>query len=516
MITVLIPLYNGIEFLKEAVDSVIAQTYTNWEIIIGVNGHPQGSPIFLSASLIASQSASLTATDKIRVIDLYDLPVAGKSEAMNEMVKYANYPYIAILDADDFWLPNKLEKQIQWVQKGYDVVGSQCVYFGERLVGMSPTIPLGDISNHDFFAANPVINSSAIVKKEYCWWDGSRHLTGIEDYDMWLRLRRQYKRFYNCPEVLIRHRIHSSSAFNSQGNGDRVPELVASYRRRPGYYRIRVFSSFGISENCKPVFERLCETDKMENYGPDKDIYFVDDDTYTHIILMNTPMPNLLVPKERVVGLAFEPPAFMMGDISRGFLEFAQHRVGKYLIGDATGLPAPFVTSYCYQWHITPPDREPVKDKLMSIMVSEKQQAPGHKYRHELVRAILSTNFNVDIYGKGCRFYSPADPRIKGEFTDDEPYEHYHYHICIENFQTPNYTSEKYTNAVLWGTTPIYWGAKNPIFPEYTIALSGDVIKDMIMIRDILTNPDTLKKKMDGAAVRRKLNILRNLDAVFS
>jgi hypothetical protein len=132
------------------------------------------------------------------------------------------------------------------------------------------------------------------------------------------------------------------------------------------------------------------------------------------------------------------------------------------------------------------------------------------------VRAILATDLNIDIYGRGCSYYT-GDPRIKGQFSnDDELHRVYHFHICIENFQTEAYTSEKYTNAVLWGTTPIYLGAKNPLFPDYTITLSGDVTKDMALIRDILYHPTQYKRKIDQNVVRPKLNLLKNLDEIFS
>ena len=75
---------------------------------------------------------------------------------------------------------------------------------------------------------NPIINSSSIVKKELCWWDVS--FDGIEDYDLWLRLRNQNKRFYNSPAYLVKHRIHYSSSFNFNGNSNRVPELLEKHR----------------------------------------------------------------------------------------------------------------------------------------------------------------------------------------------------------------------------------------------------------------------------------------------
>jgi hypothetical protein len=148
-------------------------------------------------------------------------------------------------------------------------------------------------------------------------------------------------------------------------------------------------------------------------------------------------------------------------------------------------------------------------------MVSQKTEAPGHLYRHELVRAILATDLDIHIYGRGSQFYN-GDSRVKGEFNDDEPYERYQFHICIENFQTEAYTSEKYTNAVLWGTTPIYWGARTPLFPENTIVLSGDVIKDIILIRDIVNNPAQYKREFNQTVVRSRLNLLKNLDEIFT
>ena len=280
--------------------------------------------------------------------------------------------------------------------------------------------------------------------------------------------------------------------------------------------RVRFFSSFCDSDNCKSVYERLCDTSNNPTYGSEKDIFIVSDDSYTHAIVINTATPTLLVPKENVIGLAFEPTPFLAAHFSYSFLKYTQKYISKYLIGDTTNLQSPFQNQYAFMWHITPPTRIPVKNRLMSIMVSQKTQAPGHQYRHTLVDAILKSNLDIDIYGRGCQFYSPNDSRIKGQFNDDEPYENYHFHICIENFSLPNYTSEKYTNPVLWGTTPIYWGAHNPLFPELTITLSGDVKMDMILLRNIIENPEQYKYDINQNKIRQRLNLIENLQNLFS
>jgi hypothetical protein len=140
------------------------------------------------------------------------------------MIPYCKYDYVAILDVDDVWYDNKLEAQKEFLGK-YDVIGSQCVYFGD-LEGIKPSIPLGDISNYNFTKVNPVINSSAIIRKELCHWIEN----GIEDYDLWLRLRSQGKTFYNFNDVLVKHRIHKTSAFNSNGHASKLQDLLAKYR----------------------------------------------------------------------------------------------------------------------------------------------------------------------------------------------------------------------------------------------------------------------------------------------
>lgn len=217
MISILIPIYNGIEYIDESVSSVLKQTYNEWELLIGINGHPPNSEVYQKAKEYEAKS------DKIRVIDFY--PTRGKSNTLNEMIKLCKYDYIALLDVDDIWHEQKLEIQSKFLDK-YDVIGSNCVWFGDRN-GVVPPIPNGDISHFDFSLVNPVINSSSVTRKELCYWNFN--WDGVEDYDMWLRLRNQNKKFFNLQEILVKHRIHNDSAFNAKGNGDKVPDLLRSY-----------------------------------------------------------------------------------------------------------------------------------------------------------------------------------------------------------------------------------------------------------------------------------------------
>jgi teichuronic acid biosynthesis glycosyltransferase TuaG len=211
MISILIPLYNGIEFIDESVGSVLQQTFESWELLIGINCHPPNSYVFQKAKKWEKEN------NKIRVFDFSN--IQGKANTLNELVKHCEYNYIALLDVDDVWYPQKLETQIPYLPT-YDIIGSNCLYFGD--LHYSPKLPSGDISTFHFKRTNPIINSSVILRKELAYWNDRT----LEDYDLWIHLRKQGKLFYNCPEILIKHRIHAKSAFNFK-NGQHVKQLLA-------------------------------------------------------------------------------------------------------------------------------------------------------------------------------------------------------------------------------------------------------------------------------------------------
>ncbi len=214
LISILMPIYNGIEYINDSVQSVKTQTFTSWELLIGINGHPQDSDVYKEAKKFENE--------KIHVLDLWNLP-KGKVPALYELLKSAQGDWIALLDVDDMWYPQKLESQIPYTNQGFDVIGTGCQYFGSSQD--IPEIPLENISNFDFFKYNPMINSSVLLRKKLCLWEN----IVLEDYDLWLKLRNLKYNFYNVPKILVKHRIHSDSAFNSRGNHLHVSELLSKH-----------------------------------------------------------------------------------------------------------------------------------------------------------------------------------------------------------------------------------------------------------------------------------------------
>lgn len=283
-------------------------------------------------------------------------------------------------------------------------------------------------------------------------------------------------------------------------------------------YKLRIFSSFGPSEECKEVFERLCQTHMITEYGEDNTVYITNSDDYTHVIILNTAMPRIPahIPKKNVIGLAYEP-IFYLG-LTEQFIEYAKANIGTYYIGDKGDLPDPFTEHYAYMWHMTPLKHVPIKTATMSIMISLKYQMPGHKYRHDLTTRILKERLPVDIYGRGCKVYNTTSPHLKGEFTETEPYERYDFHIAIENSQSNHYFSEKIINPLLCSTTPVYLGCKHiqDYFPEEVICMSGNVDEDIELIKNIIRTPSTYKKEIDTEKVKKRVSLIENVKTIFS
>ena len=255
------------------------------------------------------------------------------------------------------------------------------------------------------------------------------------------------------------------------------------------------------------------------HYGINKKYIFTSGEDYTHVFIFNTVMPDIShIPRENVIGFSWEPLQYLQ--LTHEFVDYAIKYIHRYYVGDKYDLPKPFTEGYGYLPCYIPPQIDIIpKNKFMSIMISQKMHAPGHKYRHELVNAILNTSLPIDIHGKGCSYYTTTiDNRIKGEFNSNEVlYEGYTFNIGIENFQSNHYFSEKMINPLLSQTTLIYLGCHNidKYFPEMYISLSGDITQDMQLLHDIYKNPQNYIRKIDLSKVDEKMNLIANLSNLF-
>jgi glycosyltransferase involved in cell wall biosynthesis len=208
MVSILLATYNGERFISKSIESILNQTFKDFELLIGLNGTTDNT-----LKIIEQYE-----DNRIKVFDYGD--DKGKSKTLNKLLTESKYDWIAVQDDDDIWIENKLELQINYINN-YDVIGSNINYINEvgTIIG-SPSLALTDdeIKQKSLSGNNQIANSSSILKKtnaiEINGW--REDLDGIEDYDFWLRLIRLNKRFVNLQEKLVLHRLHSNSNFNTK------------------------------------------------------------------------------------------------------------------------------------------------------------------------------------------------------------------------------------------------------------------------------------------------------------
>lgn len=186
IVTVFIPCYNAERFISETIEGILAQTCQDFEILIIDDGSTDNSRGIIEA--YAQKDARIRA--------LYNRGNKGVGYTRNRGIREARGKYLAVMDADDIAAPNRLEKEIQYLEKHKSVGAvSGCMYMmderGKKL-GKSPQIAYGaqDVRAHMFFV-NVIANSASmyrldVVRKYNIKYKDDYH--GVEDYMFWCEL----------------------------------------------------------------------------------------------------------------------------------------------------------------------------------------------------------------------------------------------------------------------------------------------------------------------------------------
>ena len=191
--SVIIPTYNRKEKLQRALDSVLAQTYQNFELLVMDDGSNDGTEEMVKSFV-----------DQ-RIIYEWNENWGGPGRPRNRGINKAKGEWIAFLDADDWWMSNKLEASINFI----DESKADIVYHDLYLVGKSKKIfPWqrtwgADISKdpwtHLFYDGNALSNSSVVVRKSALekigYLSEDRDCISWEDFDTWLRLAKENFKF---------------------------------------------------------------------------------------------------------------------------------------------------------------------------------------------------------------------------------------------------------------------------------------------------------------------------------
>ncbi|MEB0136028.1 glycosyltransferase [Actimicrobium sp. CCC2.4] len=214
-ISVIIPVFNGAQFIAETVRSVLRQTYKDYELIIVNDGSADGTLEKLKEFGMA--------------VNIISIPNGGVSNARNTGIKASCGEYIAFLDADDLWEENKLERQMK-VFEQYPDVGFCCCNYVQENNGVNHFDLFSD--DHALIIDAPMSESSVvtlinsnfvgtcsnvIIRKSVLSQTGlfNTALKQAEDYDLWLRCS-LVTNFFVMSDVLIIKINHETNLTNNQ------------------------------------------------------------------------------------------------------------------------------------------------------------------------------------------------------------------------------------------------------------------------------------------------------------
>lgn len=202
-VSVITPIYNAERFLEKTLNSILAQTYKNLEIIFVDDCSTDDSGSYIQEMQ----------KEHPEIVYFKQLTNQGAGAARNKALELASGQYVAFLDSDDIWMPEKIEKQIDLMKK----TGTPFSYTAIEMINESDELVKGkrnlvESCNYQYLLHNTIIATSSVVIDRNQLGDFRMPLRrGGQDYATWLKLLRGNVVARGINEALVRYRISNHS-----------------------------------------------------------------------------------------------------------------------------------------------------------------------------------------------------------------------------------------------------------------------------------------------------------------
>ena len=204
IVSILMPVYKTAPYLQEAMDSILSQTFTDFELIVLNDCSPDNPDEILD-----------TYSDP-RIVRYKGEKNVGLSNILNIGIGMARGKYIARMDSDDLSMPDRLRIQVEYLESHAEI---DLVSVGMQLFGAKEEVWIRE-HNPDKVKIialfhSPVLHASSMWRKDRFEENGLRfrqEMVPSEDYDLWTRALVKGLRLVNLPQVLYKYRIHPTQA----------------------------------------------------------------------------------------------------------------------------------------------------------------------------------------------------------------------------------------------------------------------------------------------------------------
>ena len=211
LVSIIMPAYNAEKYIQESIESVLAQTYQNWELLIVNDASTDNTKAIINNYL---------SDPRIKIIN--HQKNKGLAQTRNTGIEQSTGEYITFLDTDDLWTPAKLERQIEYHRQypEFPVSHTNYIIFKENgeirrplRLRFKPSFTMRGQLYKRLLAENMIgvltVMIRADILKSFGGFDGT--LRSAEDHDLWLRLSKVNIPFGYINESLARYRVHGNS-----------------------------------------------------------------------------------------------------------------------------------------------------------------------------------------------------------------------------------------------------------------------------------------------------------------
>lgn len=228
LVSIIIPTYNNGHLISYAIDSIVHQTYKNWEIIVVDNTSSDHS-----LELLEGYAKNIN----LRYFTIKNEGIIAKSR--NHGIKQASGEFIAFLDSDDWWEPQKLQESITVLNSGFDIVYHDLWEAKTHSIGwIKKKVKTRELKSPIFidllFNGNGIINSSVVVRKSIVEKTGliSEKKTDIawEDFEYWLRISSVTEKFSRIKDCLGYYWVGGGNISNPNKTLIILKEILLRYQ----------------------------------------------------------------------------------------------------------------------------------------------------------------------------------------------------------------------------------------------------------------------------------------------
>lgn len=223
-ISILMGIYNCADTLPEALDSVLAQTYTAWKMIMCDDG---------STDLTIQVARKYKNEYPNKFVLIRNKKNMGLNYTLNHCLKYADTEYVARMDGDDISLPERFEKEIELLDSHpeYAFVSCPMIYFDDK-GDFGCGKPICNPSKNDFIVGSPFAHAPCMVRteaiKKVGGYSVSDKLLRVEDYHLWYKLYKAGYRGFNLEEPLYKMR-DDRNAYHRRNYKNRINEAYVKW-----------------------------------------------------------------------------------------------------------------------------------------------------------------------------------------------------------------------------------------------------------------------------------------------